>query len=55
MESTITRHQGFKFELRPSPTQARMLREFGEFAGACGFVYYRTLAMTEEQDKSGDR
>lgn len=52
MESTVTRHQGFKFELRPSPAQARMLREF---AGACRFVYNRTLAINEERYKAGER
>lgn len=52
MQATVIRHQGFKFELRPSKAQARMLREF---AGACRYVYNRALSLNQERYRTGER
>jgi putative transposase len=44
--------QAFKFELRPSGEQDRLMRRF---AGSCRFVFNRALALQKERYKRGEK
>ncbi|ASQ63065.1 TPA: helix-turn-helix domain-containing protein [Shigella flexneri] len=48
----MKRLQVFKFRLRPGGQQAREMRRF---AGACRFVFSRTLARQNENHKAGNK
>lgn len=49
---SMQRLQAFKFELMPTGEQQRKMRQF---AGACRFVYNRTLALQKETYEAGGK
>jgi putative transposase len=48
----MQRLQAYKFELRPTGEQQRAMRRF---AGACRFIYNRTLALQKETHEAGGK
>ncbi|HAH1170596.1 TPA: IS200/IS605 family element transposase accessory protein TnpB [Escherichia coli] len=48
----MQRLQAYRFELKPSGEQQRLMRRF---AGSCRFVYNKALAMQQERHKAGEK
>ena len=48
----MQRLQAYRFELKPTCEQQRLMRRF---AGSCRFVYNKALAMQQERHKAGEK